>query len=74
MEAEHVKALQKARQDLSKQHEEMKKRDLDLSAANKILKRQTEQGKASLKSKEKEIETLKDKYERMINDLIQNSK
>lgn len=74
MEAEHAKALQKARQESGKQHEDMKKRDIDLSAANKILKRQTEQGKASLKSKEKEIETQKDKYERMINDLIQNSK
>ena len=39
MVAEHDKASQKGRQDLNKQVEEMKKKDLDMSAANKILKR-----------------------------------
>lgn len=74
MEAEHAEAIQKITQELGSQIEEMKKRDFDMQAANKILKKQAEQSKATLKTKDQEVEVMKEKYEKTIKDMIQSTK
>ena len=69
-----LQLLQKSKQELQKQVDDLKKRDFDLSAANKILKKQSESAKIQLKTKDKDVESVKEKYEKMINELITNSK
>lgn len=48
--------IEDAKKEQSKVMDDYKKRDLDMAAANKILKRQYEQNKSQLKTKDKEIE------------------